>query len=66
MYTMVLKLLYVDGHVEEKRVKLFSNLSEQKSAFYYFEEFYDDKGKGTCIKRDDLICFELLPSHYAK
>ena len=53
-------LLFKDGSREEHIIKRFSNLSEDKCDFYYYETPYQEKGKGTCIKRADVDCFEVV------
>lgn len=42
-------------------VKRFSDLSTDKSRFYYYECYSDAPGKGTCISRDSVKCVELSP-----
>lgn len=54
-----LKILYKDEHLVEKIITRFSDLSTHKSNFYYYEEPYDDRGKGTGVKRDDVKCVEI-------
>ena len=56
-----LRLLFKDDHTEEHTVKRVSDLSTHKSQFLYYEKPYDEHGKGTCVRRDDLLCFECVP-----
>ncbi len=58
---MYLYVLFQDNTVGKYRVKRFSDLSQQKSNFYYYEEQYDEKGKGKTIPRANIKCFELSP-----
>lgn len=61
MNLMYLYLLFQDGRIEKHVVKRFSNLSQTKSKFYYYEEFHHSHGKGVCVLRDDIVCFEIAP-----
>lgn len=54
-----LKILYEDDRMEEKIITRFSDLSTHKSSFYYYEEQYDERRQGTCVKRDDVKCVEI-------
>lgn len=56
-----LYILFVDNHIEHHFIKRFSDLSQTKSKFYYYEEVDHKYGKGKCIKREDITCFEILP-----
>lgn len=56
-----LTLLYEDKTVEGIVVKRFSDLSRTKSKFLYYEKPYDLPGKGTCVERDKVACFECNP-----
>lgn len=58
---MHLYILFNDNHVEHYTIDRFSDLSQTKSKFYYYEEPHNEKGKGKCIKREDITCFEILP-----
>lgn len=57
---MILKILYTDKTIEEIEIKRFSDLSTHKSNFYYYEYYYDEKGKGTMISRDKVACIEVV------
>ena len=61
MYYMFLYIFYNDKRIEKKTIKRFSDLSQTKSKFYYYEEPNDIKGKGTTFKREDISCFEISP-----
>ena len=63
MNYMHLHILFADGHEEAYLVRQFSNISETKSKFYYYEKPNDEQGKGVCIKRESVDCFEL--TYYA-
>lgn len=54
-----LEILYKDNRIDEKVITRFSDLSTHESSFYYYEEPNDERGKGTCIKRDDVKCVEI-------
>lgn len=54
-----LKILYEDDRMEEKIITRFSDISTHKSNFYYYEEQYDERGQGTCVKRDVVKCIEI-------
>lgn len=54
-----LEILYKDNRIDEKVITRFSDLSTHESRFYYYEESNDERGKGTCIKRDDVKCVEI-------
>ena len=60
-YFMYLYILFADGRMEKHLVKRFSDLSHTKSKYYYYEEPHHERGKGICILRDDICCFELSP-----
>lgn len=57
----VLYILFNDNHIEKHLVNRFSNLSETKSKYYYYEKPIHDRGKGVCILRSDINCFEISP-----
>ena len=59
--TMHLYILFKDGRIEHHLIKRFSDLSQEKSIFFYYEKYFDDYGKGTCFKRADIDCFEINP-----
>lgn len=61
MYFMYLYIFFVDGRVEKHLVKRFSDLSQTKSKYYYYEEPSDERGKGKTFLREDIMCFELSP-----
>lgn len=61
MYSMFLYIYFVDGRVEKHRVKRFSDLSQAKSKYYYYEEPSDEKGRGKTFLREDVVCFEVSP-----
>lgn len=56
---MHLYILFADGHIEKYMVSRFSDLSQTKSRFYYFEEPGTETGKGKTFRRDEIDCFEL-------
>ena len=60
-YYMYLYIFFTDGRREKRLVKRFSDLSQTKSAFYYYEEPGDEKGKGKKFRREEIHCFELSP-----
>ena len=57
---MYLYIAYTDGRTEVIQVERFSDLSTHKSGFYYYETMIDAWGKGTCIKKEDVLCVELV------
>lgn len=59
MFFMYLYILFTDNRIEKHIVKRFSDLSQTKSKFYYYEELHDIRGKGKTFLREDIICFEL-------
>jgi len=59
MNYMYLYILFTDKRIEKHIVKRFSDLSQTKSKFYYYEEPHDTHGKGKSFLREDIICFEL-------
>ena len=61
MNYMYLYIYFTDEHVERHYIKRFSDLSQNTSRFYYYEEPNDEWGKGTCFKREDIMCFEISP-----
>lgn len=61
MYFMYLYIWFVDGRIEKHRVKRFSDLSQTKSKYYYYEEPHDMKGRGKTFLRDSIQCFEISP-----
>lgn len=60
-YYMYLYIFFADDHIEKHLVKRFSDLSQTKSKFYYYEETGDAPGKGRCFLREDINCFEVSP-----
>ena len=58
---MFLYIAFLDGRIEKHRVKRFSDLSQANSAFYYYEEPGDEKGKGKTFRRDSILNFEVSP-----
>ena len=60
-YFMYLYVFYSDGRIEKLKVKRFSDLSQTKSAYYYYETPNHDWGHGKTIPRADISCFELSP-----
>ena len=56
---MHLYIYFVDEHVEKHLVTRFSDLSQTKSQFYYYEEPGDEPGKGKTFRREDIQCFEV-------
>lgn len=57
---MYLYIAYTDGRTEVIQVERFSDLSTHKSGFYYYETMTDAWGKGTCIKKEDVLCIEIV------
>jgi hypothetical protein len=57
---MYLYIAYTDGRTEVIQVERFSDLSTNKSGFYYYETMIDACGKGTCIKKEDVLCVEVV------
>lgn len=53
-----LEILYTDKTVETITVKRVSNISA-KSDFFYYEKPNDERGKGTCIKKEKIDCWEV-------
>jgi hypothetical protein len=58
---MYLCIADIDGRTTVIEVKRFSDLSTSKSDYYYYEEPSDAWGKGTCIRKSDILCIELAP-----
>lgn len=56
---MHLYIYFADEHVEKHLVTRFSDLSQTKSQFYYYEEPGDEPGKGKTFRREDIQCFEV-------
>lgn len=61
MYHMYLYIFFTNKRVEKHLIKRFSDLSQTKSKYYYYEETYDERGKGKCFLREEIICFEVSP-----
>ena len=61
MHLMYLYILFVDGRIEKHLVKRFSDLSQTKSQYYYYEEVNDQKGHGKKFLRNEIKCFEISP-----
>lgn len=61
MYFMYLYIWFNDDRIEKHRIKRFSDLSQTKSKYYYYEEPHDENGKGKSFLRDSIRCFELSP-----
>lgn len=57
---MKLQILYTDDTFQEIIIKRFSDVSTHKSNFYYYEELNDERGKGTCIRRNLVKCVEVI------
>lgn len=57
-----LYIWFKDDRFARHVVKRFTNLSETKSKFYYYELVSDMHGKGTCIPRDSVRCIECAPN----
>ncbi len=55
-----LEILYKDKTIDTITVKRVSNISA-KSDFFYYEKPNDERGKGTCIKKDKIECWEVSP-----
>lgn len=60
-YFMHLYIFFKDQHIEHHIIERFSDLSQDKSQYYYYEKPIDQTGKGTCFKREDILCFEITP-----
>ena len=58
---MHLCIVYKNGETEVIRVKRFSDLSTDKSDFYYYEQEHDFWGQGTCVRKDEILCIEIAP-----
>ncbi|MBQ8245822.1 MAG: hypothetical protein IJZ42_01700 [Lachnospiraceae bacterium] len=56
---MHLYIYFADEHVEKHMVTRFTDLSQTKSQFYYYEEPSDEPGKGKTFRREDIQCFEV-------
>ena len=56
---MYLQILFADDRYEVHLIKRFTNLSQTKSNFYYYEKPVDERGKGTSIPRSEIKCFEI-------
>lgn len=56
---MHLYICFADEHVEKHLVTRFSDLSQTKSQFYYYEEPGNEPGKGKTFRREDIQCFEV-------
>ena len=56
---MHLYIYFVDEHVEKHMVTRFTDLSQTKSQFYYYEEIHHESGKGKTFRRDEIKCFEV-------
>lgn len=54
-------IVYKTGETEVVKIKRFSDLSTEKSDFYYYEQEYDDWGKGTTVRKSDVLCVEIAP-----
>ena len=61
MYFMYLYIFFVDGRIEKHRVKRFSDLSQAKSRYYYYEEPHHTRGQGKSFLREEIQCFEVSP-----
>ena len=61
MNYMTLYILFKNDRIEKHIIKRFSDLSQTKSRFYYYEEPNNEHGKGTCFKREEINCFEISP-----
>ena len=59
---MYLYLYFQNGLIERHRVTRFSDLSETKSKYYYYEKPGDEHGKGKCVLRSEISCFEVSPT----
>ena len=58
---MYVCFVYKTGETEVLRIKRFSDLSTDKSDFYYYEQEHDFWGKGTCVRKDEILCIEIAP-----
>ena len=56
---MHLYIYFADEHVEKHMVTRFTDLSQTKSQFYYYEEPHHEPGKGKTFRRDEIKCFEV-------
>ena len=59
---MYLYLNFENGLIERHRVVRFSDLSETKSRFYYYETASDPPGHGRYLLRSEISCFEVSPT----
>ena len=58
---MHLCIVYKNGETEVIRVKRFSDLSTDNSDYYYYEQDLDDWGKGTTVKKSEILGIEIAP-----
>lgn len=58
---MYVCFVYKTGETEVLRIKRFSDLSTDKSDFYYYEQEHDFWGQGTCVRKDEILCIEIAP-----
>ena len=65
MHYMYLYIWFVDGRIEKHLVKRFSDLSQTKCKYYYYEEPIHEKGKGKTFLREEIQCFEVAPYELA-
>lgn len=56
---MHLYIYFADEHIEKHIVTRFTDLSQTKSQFYYYEELHHESGKGKTFRRDEIKCFEV-------
>lgn len=61
IHKMYVYFLFTSGKTEIIEIKRFSDLSEKDSQYYYYETPSDTWGKGKCVPRDQVICFEIAP-----
>lgn len=59
---MYLYIFFNDGLIERHRVTRFSDLSREKSRYYYYEEPGDEPGRGRYVLRTEIQCFEVSPT----
>ena len=59
MFYMYLYILFNNDKIEKHVIKNFSDLSQTKSRFYYYEEPNDMIGKGKTFLREEISCFEI-------
>lgn len=54
-------IVYKNGETEVIKIKRFSDLSTDKSDFYYYETDHDFWGEGTTVRKSDILGIEIAP-----